>query len=99
MSHILNKLFEEVRPFARRIRRKEKENFLTYAEQELKSSGFATNRLEKQGKFFGFLPVKSVNLETTATEPEYIILAHYDTPTIIPFWIDLWYALLGTRAK
>ncbi len=95
MSHALNTLFEEVRPFARRIRRKEKENFLTYAEQELKNSGFTTNRLEKQGKFLGLLPVKSVNLETTATHPEYIILAHYDTPTIIPFWIEPLVRLIG----
>lgn len=96
MAHFLQSLFEEVRPYARRFRRNEKELFLQFAAKHLKNWGFETELLEKQGKLFGSINwLKSVNLSTKATAPEYIILAHYDTPTILPPWIEPLSRLIG----
>ncbi len=96
MAHFLQSLFDEIRPYGRRFRRNEKEQFLQFAAKNLNSWGFETELLEKQGQLFGSLNwLRSVNLSTKAAAPEYIILAHYDTPTILPPWIEPLVRIIG----
>ncbi len=91
MAHVLQSLFEEIKPLQKRIKRPAKDEFLALAEKRLGQWGFETQRLERKGKIF-----HSVNLETTNTEqPEYVIMAHYDTPTMLPFWIEPLVRVIG----
>lgn len=91
MAHVLQSLFEEIKPLQKRLKRPAKDEFLALAEKRLQQWGFETVRSERQGRLF-----HSINLETTTSEqPEYIIMAHYDTPTMIPFWIEPLVRVIG----
>lgn len=91
MAHILQSLFDEVKPLQKRVKRLDKDTFLALAEKRLHQWGFETARSEHQGRFF-----HTINLETTnAKQPQYVIMAHYDTPTIMPFWLEPIIRLVG----
>ena len=84
MAHPIQFIFDEMRKYPRIFRRSEKDTFLNWAEHFLNVCGYETKRQEKSGRL-----LKTKNLETSSTvQPEVIIMAHYDTPTIIPFWIE-----------
>ena len=73
---------EKLLEIQRRFFRKEKNKFLDIVEEKLTEYGYEFER-----KKFGSI-IKSVNLETKSTQPEFIFIAHYDTGTIMPFWIS-----------
>jgi len=73
---------EKILEIQRRFFRKEKNKFLDTVEEKLTEYGYGFER-KKFGKI-----IKSVNLETKSTKPEFIFIAHYDTGTIMPFWIS-----------
>jgi hypothetical protein len=73
---------EKILGIQRRFFRKEKNEFLHIVEEKLVEYGYEFER-----KTFNGI-IKSVNLETKSTQPEFIFIAHYDTGTIIPFWIS-----------
>ncbi|MEL6718690.1 MAG: M28 family peptidase [Bacteroidota bacterium] len=83
-------IFEQLKAYPKRFRRAEKEAFLEAAEQLFKDWGYKTQRLEKTGKIW-----TSVNLETKVKSPEFIILAHYDTPTMLPPWFEPFIRIFG----
>jgi len=73
---------EKILAIQRRFFRKEKNKFLDTVEEKLTEYGYESER-KKFGKI-----IKSVNLETKSTQPEFVFIAHYDTGTIMPFWIS-----------
>lgn len=75
--------------FPRRIKAPEKEAFLQMLDQELQTMGFATERIKVRHTFTNRL------LLTRCERPEVIFMAHYDTPTIMPFWIPWLYTIFG----
>jgi hypothetical protein len=75
--------------FPRRIKAPEKEAFLQMLDQELHTMGFATERIQVGYVFNNRL------LLTHCEQPSVILMAHYDTPTIMPFWIPPLYTIFG----
>lgn len=80
---------EKLLKMQRRFFRKEKNKFLDAVEEKLIEYGYESERKE----FKGIL--KSVNLETKSAQPDLIFIAHYDTGTIMPFWISWLMKLCG----
>ena len=80
---------EKILEIQRRFFRKEKNKFLDAVEEKLTEYGYEFER-----KKFGFF-IKSVNLETKSTQPEYLFIAHYDTGTILPFWLSWLMSFFG----
>jgi hypothetical protein len=75
--------------FPRRIKASEKEAFLKMLDQELHTMGYATERIQ-----VGYV-VNNRLLLTHCEQPVVIFMAHYDTPTIMPFWISPLYTIFG----
>lgn len=81
---------EKILTLQKRLSRKEKNKFLDAVEEKLTEYGYEFERKE-----LGSI-IKSVNLETkTAQQPDYIFVAHYDTPTMLPFWFSWLFRLCG----
>lgn len=76
--------------FPRRLTRKQKEGFLEAIEQELQTRNFETEQIKI--RHWG---IPNRLLLTKCEEPKVIFLAHYDTPTIMPFGISPIYTLFG----
>lgn len=74
---------EKILQLQQRLKRKDKNIFLDAVEEKLTEYGYEFERI-RLGRI-----VKSVNLETKSSQPDYIFMAHYDTPTRLPSWI-LW---------
>ncbi|MFZ0546982.1 MAG: M28 family peptidase [Candidatus Promineifilaceae bacterium] len=75
--------------FPRRLRRKEKEQFLDELEEQLGARNLETTRLNVKYVLSNHI------LMTECEEPKVILTAHYDTPTIMPFWIGAFFDLIG----
>ena len=75
--------------FPIRLTGKQKEAFLKEIEQELQSRHFATQRISVR-KF-----LKNRLLLTECEQPKVIFMAHFDTPTIMPFWFSWLFKLFG----
>lgn len=75
--------------FPKRQSRKQKEAFLAELEKELSLRGFATKQIRVRKI------VRCTNLVTKCDAPKVIFMAHYDTPTIIPFWFSWLFRLIG----
>jgi hypothetical protein len=75
--------------FPRRLKAPEKEAFVQMLDQELHTMGFATDRIQVRNLLTNRL------LLTRGERPEVIFMAHYDTPTIMPFWISPLYTIFG----
>jgi hypothetical protein len=73
----------------KRITRPQKEAFLQTLEGELQARGYATQRITDRNW------PQSCSLITTCAQPAVIFLAHYDTPTIMPGWLDGFTRLFG----
>ena len=82
---------EKILETQRRFFRKEKNKFLDAVEEKLTEYGYKFER-KKFGKI-----IKSVNLETQSTQPEFIFIAHYDTGTIVPLWISWLIKIFGVN--
>ena len=80
---------EKILKIQRRFFRNEKNQFLDTIEEKLTEYNYEFER-----KFFNNI-FKSVNLETKCDKPDFIFIAHYDTGTIIPFWINWLTKLVG----
>jgi len=72
-----------------RIRAVQKDAFLQELTGELDMLGYTTRQIET-----GSL-IKNRVLITQCEQPEVILLAHYDTPTQMPFWIEWLYRIFG----
>lgn len=83
MAHPIQQLFEDLKTMPVRLKRVQKDQFLDYAEQQLQAWGFETQRHTAKGKI-----LTNVNLSTKVENPKFVILAHYDTPTIAPPWFE-----------
>lgn len=77
----------------KRFKRNDKERFLDIIGQHLSELGY-----EFELKHFGKI-VKSINLETKNNNPDYIFIAHYDTGTIMPFWLNWLMRLFGINRQ
>ena len=72
-----------------RLRKQQKIAFLDELEGLLRQAGFVSDRLNFSGL------IKNRLLVTRCTAPKIILTAHYDTPTILPFWFGAVFRLLG----
>jgi hypothetical protein len=68
--------------FPIRLRKKQKEAFLDELQGEMQARGYATERLTVRAVLQNHL------LITQCARPSVIFLAHFDTPTIAPFWMS-----------
>lgn len=84
---------EEILKIKRRIGRKSKNRFLNLVEKELEEYGYTSKKHTFKGLF------KSVNLETEEDDPGYLFIAHYDTFTIMPFWLTWLMRLVGINRQ
>src|SRR5512143_991394 len=75
--------------FPKRITRKQKEQFLEELERELQERGFVPQRTTVKALLTSRL------LITGCEQPQVIFMAHYDTATVMPFWLSWLYRLLG----
>lgn len=75
--------------FPKRLSRRQKNDFLAALEQDLALRGFETERIEVRQI------VRCVNLVTRCESPRIIFMAHYDTPTILPFWLAWLFKFVG----
>jgi hypothetical protein len=75
--------------FPKRVKRRDKERFLDEIDQELKANNFETSRLSAR-----YLLQNRILL-TECENPKVIFTAHYDTPTIMPFWVSPFFKVLG----
>ncbi len=77
----------------RRFVRSEKKLFLRAVGKKLNEYGLDFE-LKQFGRIF-----KSINLETKHSNPEYIFIAHYDTGTILPFWLNWSMKIFGINRQ
>jgi hypothetical protein len=75
--------------FPIRITRRQKEAFLQEVAQELEACHFETELIEVRTL------IKNRLLTTKCEKPRIIFTAHYDTPTIMPFWFPPFFYLFG----
>lgn len=75
--------------FPVRLTKKQKERFLQELETALQARNFATSRIVARKL------LRCTNLVAHCDRPRVIFLAHYDTPTIIPFWFSWLFQLIG----
>lgn len=90
MAQSLQSLFKLLKTHPKRFKRTEKELFLKEIEQLFSDWGYSYQRKEKQGKIW-----KSINLTTKVRDPKFIIMAHYDTPTMLPPWVEIFVRIFG----
>ena len=76
--------------FPRRLTRKQKESFLAVIQDELHTLGFETEQTAI--RHWG---ISNRLLLTQCKNPKVVFMAHYDTPTIMPFGIAPFYVLFG----
>ena len=86
---MLEKIYQELDQFPKRLKRRDKQKFLDYLKAKLDDLGYDTK--ESQGRFI----FKSVNLETDNDNADIILAAHYDTPTILPFYFEYLFRIFG----
>ena len=88
MTAITN-LWSRLQAHPKRLKRCQKDAFLTVAEHYLTEWGYAVSRHQSKNI------VNCVNLQTECEQPSYLFLAHYDTPTMMPFWLSGMFKLFG----
>ena len=84
---------EEILNIKKRFSRYNKTKFLAVIKDKLNDYGYEF----KEKKFWRLLT--SINLETKNDNPEYIFIAHYDTGTIMPFWMNWLMKLIGINRQ
>ncbi len=89
MTEFVQRLIGETRFRQRRFSRKEKDAFLEFLEFELDRLGISHKRTVIQGM------MRHVHLEAGSDNPDIILLAHYDTQTMLPFWVEWLVRLVG----
>jgi hypothetical protein len=72
-----------------RLTKRQKEAFLHELEQELQARHFETEHIEVRTL------IKNRLLTTVCEKPRIIFTAHFDTPTIMPFWFPPLFYLFG----
>ena len=89
MTDYLHRLISETYLRQKRFSRKEKDAFLAFLEAELDKLGLIHHRTIIPGM------MKHVHLEAGSEDPDVILLAHYDTQTLVPFWVEWLIRLVG----
>ncbi|MEM1328026.1 MAG: M28 family peptidase [Bacteroidota bacterium] len=87
---MLEDTYSTLQKHHRRLKRDEKDAFLDAATLLLENWGYKVKRVATSSRLRS-----SVHLETEVKEAECIIMAHYDTPTMLPPWIELLVRALG----
>ncbi len=82
MADNISRLTGELSRRQIRFSKKEKEEFLRFLEGELDSIGINHKRT-----MISWL-MKHVHLEAGSDDPKVVLLAHYDTQTMVPFWVE-----------
>jgi len=72
-----------------RFLRKDKKQFIELIKGHLDRMGYSYSEKVSKGL------INSHNLETESEACEFVVMAHYDTPTIMPFWMELPVRLFG----
>ena len=75
--------------YPKRITRKQKKQFLDELAAQLQAFGLATEKITVKKV------MTSTNLVTKCDNPRVILMAHYDTPTLSPFWFSWLFSLFG----
>ncbi len=86
---MIETIYKELKQYPKRLTRKQKQDFLDYSNKKLSQFGYSTQI--STGRYI----LKSKNLETLNDAPDLIIGAHYDTPTILPFFFEYLFKLFG----
>ena len=84
---------DELLNIKKRFSRSSKRKFLNIVENKLIEYGYKC-----ETKTFWRL-LKSVNLETKIEKLEYIFIAHYDTGTILPIWMNWLMKFVGINRQ
>jgi hypothetical protein len=87
---MIEDIFQSLRNHHKRLTREEKDAFLDDAQTLLEDWDYKVKRVTTAGRLRS-----SVHLETEVKEAECIVMAHYDTPTMMPPWIELLVRWLG----
>ena len=86
---MMQNLYNDLDQFPKRLRRKDKTEFLDFISKKMESFGYKTKY--SKGRYI----FKSINLESENDNPEVIMGAHYDTPTILPFYFEYLFRMVG----
>ena len=89
MNKNAEQLLEKLNQYPRRLNKKQKARFRKLLHAILSDSGYSSRDQKNKGL------LRSVNIETDCDAPDYLIAAHYDTPTIMPPWMDGLFRLFG----
>lgn len=84
---------QKILTIKKRFNRSSKIKFLNIIKGKLNEYGYEY----EEKKFWRILT--SINLETKNDNPEYIFIAHYDTGTIMPFWMNWLMKLIGINRQ
>jgi len=86
---MLKELYTELDQFPKRLKRKDKTKFLDFISEKMESFGYETKY--SKGRYIA----RCINLESDNDNSEVILGAHYDTPTILPFYFEFFFRLFG----
>lgn len=85
----MDELLHELQRKQKRHSRKEKDDFIEYLKQKLHNLGFEFNVVQTK-------VIKNIHLETVSdNDPDIILMAHYDTSTVLPVWYEWLIRLTG----
>ncbi|MEG8946949.1 M28 family peptidase [Rosettibacter firmus] len=85
----MDELLLELQRYQKRNSRKEKNDFIDYLKQKFNKLGFEFNVVKTK-------LINSVHFETVSDDnPDIILMAHYDTGTILPCWYEWLIRLTG----
>jgi hypothetical protein len=84
---------EKLLSIEKRFSRLNKNKYLKIIEDKLIDFGYECEKKTHRGL------IRSVNLETKNENPEYLFIAHYDTGTIIPLWMNWLMKLTGINRQ
>ncbi|MBN2279538.1 MAG: M28 family peptidase [Candidatus Marinimicrobia bacterium] len=86
---MIQDIYKELARFPKRLKRKDKTLFLDFIVNKMESLGYAMKTTN--GRYY----FNCVNLETEKDDCEVVLGAHYDTPTILPFYFEYLFRLIG----
>ncbi len=82
-------IVNELERYPKRLRKRQKQAFRSFLHKTLNDLGLPTTEYKSKRL------LKSVNVFTKTEAPDVIVMAHYDTPTIIPPWMNGFFQLIG----
>jgi len=82
-------IVNELKNYPKRLRKTEKKKFRSFLHKKLNEWGLSTAEFKSKRL------LKSVDVFTKSEKPDVVVMAHYDTPTIIPPWLNGLFQLIG----